>query len=68
MKRTVLAFLLLVQTMIVCAASTPTYDELKQQLNDKSLPLVNITVDINRVSKPEYTNAMATPWRHSIVK
>ena len=57
MKRTVLAFLLLVQTMIVCAASTPTYDELKQQLNDKSLPLVNITVDINRVSKPEYTNA-----------
>lgn len=33
------------------------YTELLDNLSDKSLPLINITVDIEKVTKPEYTPA-----------
>lgn len=38
-------------------AQEATFESLKAQLNDKSLPLINLTVEIDKVSKPEYTNA-----------
>lgn len=48
---------MIVQVLCVSAVGTETYEQLKSQLNDKSLPLVNITVDMSSVSKPNYTNA-----------
>lgn len=57
MKKTIIALLLIVQAIVVSAADVATYEQLKQQLTEKSLPLVNITVDIGSVTKPNYTNA-----------
>ena len=57
MKRTILTLLVIVQALCMSAAVTATYEQLKQQLNDKSLPLVNLTVNIGNVTKPNYTNA-----------
>lgn len=42
---------------IAANAQVATFEEMKAQLNDKSLPLINMTVEIDKVSKPEYTNA-----------
>ena len=53
--------LLLSIILCICAlpssAQGPTFESLKAQLSQKSLPLVNITVDMAQVSKPVYTNA-----------
>ena len=57
MKKTIIALLLIVQAVVVSAADVATYEQLKQQLTEKSLPLVNITVDIGSVTKPNYTKA-----------
>lgn len=38
-------------------AQEVTFESLKSRLTDKSLPLININVEIDKVSKPEYTNA-----------
>lgn len=57
MKKALLALLLAMQAVWICAADIASYEQMKAQLNDKSLPLVNITVDISIVSKPYYTNA-----------
>lgn len=42
---------------LVGNAQEVTFEELKSKINDKSLPLVNITVEIDKVSKPKYTQA-----------
>ena len=57
MRKALLTLLLTVQAVWICAANIASYEQMKAQLNDKSLPLVNITVDISIVSKPNYTNA-----------
>lgn len=57
MRKALLTLLLTVQAVWICAANIASYEQMKAQLNDKSLPLVNITVDISIVSKPYYTNA-----------
>lgn len=42
---------------IAANAQVATFDEMKLQLNDKSLPIINMVVEIGKVSKPEYTDA-----------
>lgn len=39
-------------------AQVASFEVMKSQLDDKSLPLVNLTVAIDKVSKPEYTDAV----------
>lgn len=39
------------------ADTIPCYDSLKLQLHEQSLPLINLVVDIDHVSKPTYTPA-----------
>lgn len=55
MKRILFTILVCVQAFASFAQSQ--YTELLNRLSDKSLPLVNITVEIDKVSKPEYTPA-----------
>ena len=55
MKRILFTILVCVQAFASFAQSQ--YTELLNHLSDKSLPLVNITVEIDKVSKPEYTPA-----------
>lgn len=54
------AFLLSI-ILCICALSSnaqePTFESMKAQLSEKSLPLVNLTVDIDQVSKSVYTDA-----------
>ena len=62
--------LLLLALILVTAvqAQTPDYAMLKASLNEKSLPLVNITVEIRNVSKPNYLPAkieIADPWKRT---
>lgn len=56
MKRISLLIILIANILIV-SAQQKSYDELKSTINENSLPLVNITVDINEVSKEEYIPA-----------
>lgn len=56
MKKLLLATALCLHAF-AAGAQEATFEGLKAQLNDKSLPLVNINVEIDKVSKPEYTNA-----------
>lgn len=56
MKKIMLAIALCI-SCIAANAQVATFEEMKAQLNDKSLPLINMTVEIDKVSKPEYTNA-----------
>ncbi len=57
MKKAIFTLLLTVQAIVASAADAVTYEQMKQQLNEKSLPLINITVDIASVTKPNYTQA-----------
>ncbi len=57
MKQIIFTILLTVHAIVAGAADAVTYGQMKQQLNEKSLPLVNITVDIASVTKPNYTQA-----------
>lgn len=41
--------------LLSIGASAATFDEIKNQSGEKSIPLINITVDIDKVNKPEYT-------------
>ncbi len=41
----------------VQAGTATDYDQLKLQVNEHSLPLINLVVDISKVSKPAYTLA-----------
>lgn len=41
--------------LLSISASAATFDEIKNQSDDNSIPLINITVDIDKVNKPEYT-------------
>lgn len=54
------AFLLSI-ILCICALSSsaqePTFESMKAQLSGKSLPLINLTVDIDQVSKTAYTDA-----------
>lgn len=55
MKRILFTFFVCVQALASFAQSQ--YTEFLNRLSDKSLPLVNITVEIDKVNKPEYTPA-----------
>lgn len=54
-KTTLLLLALILATAV--PAQTPDYATLKASLSEKSLPLVNITVEIGNVSKPNYLPA-----------
>ena len=54
-KTTLLLLALILATAV--SAQTPDYATLKASLSKKSLPLVNITVEIGNVSKPNYLPA-----------
>lgn len=58
MKRYFLFFIIITKTLIISAQQQTNYEELKATINENSLPLVNITVDINNVSKEEYIPAL----------
>lgn len=44
-------------TLAVHADATTDYDQLKSQLDEHSLPLINLVVDVSKVTKPVYTMA-----------
>lgn len=65
-KTTLLLLALILATAV--PAQTPDYATLKASLSKKSLPLVNITVEIGNVSKPNYLPAkieIADPWKRT---
>lgn len=54
--------------IVSTACLAQTYEGMCDSLNDASLPLVNLTVDIDKVSKAEYTSAeldIADPLRRT---
>lgn len=53
MRKNVLTSLLFIS--LIAIASDNDFTSLKNSMNEKSLPLINITVDIDNVSKEEYT-------------
>ena len=57
MKRLFTFFIGLMCVMVGGMAQTSDYATTKASLTQKSLPLINITVEIEKVSKPEYTPA-----------
>lgn len=57
MKKLVTLFVVLLCAAANCMAQAVDYASLKAALNSKSIPLINLTVDIGKVSKPEYTSA-----------
>lgn len=58
MKRIFLSFIISSNIFILSvSAQQQSYSELKSAINENSLPLVNITVDIKNVSKEEYVPA-----------
>lgn len=68
MKKTLILLLAFVSSHLAISAQVATFEEMKAQLSDKSLPIINITVEIDKVSKPEYTNAdieIADPERRT---
>lgn len=66
-RKTLLTIIALL-TASAADAQIPEYTELKEALNEKSLPLVNLSVDIEDVSKAVYTDAtmeIADPLRRT---
>ena len=57
MRKSVTILAMLFCSIAACMANTNDYETIKSSLNEKSLPLVNITVEIDKVNKPEYTPA-----------
>ncbi len=57
MKKVIFTLLLIVQAIVANAGDVITYEQLKQQLTEKSLPIVNLSVNLSSVSKDNYTNA-----------
>ncbi|MBO4963620.1 MAG: CotH kinase family protein [Prevotella sp.] len=57
MKKTFILFTLLIKISFATAQQIPSYDELKIAINESSLPLINITVDIANVTKEQYIPA-----------
>ena len=57
MRKAVTILAMLFCVIANCTATANDYETIKSSLNEKSLPLVNITVEIEKVSKPEYTPA-----------
>lgn len=47
----------LILSAFLCLQAQPDYWAMKESMNDKSLPLVNITVDINEVNSEYYVGA-----------
>lgn len=59
MKKRILLTIYFVVTYVAAICSqTPNFTTMKKMIGDNSLPLVNLTVEINKVSKPEYTQAI----------
>lgn len=56
MRKLLFAFAMCLLTF-AASAQEVSFESLKAQLCDKSLPLINLNVEIDKVSKPEYTNA-----------
>ena len=57
MKRLITIFIWLTFAMANGMSQSNDYATLKASLNSKSIPLINLTVDIDNVSKPDYTPA-----------
>lgn len=57
MKKTFILFTLLINISFATAQQFPSYDELKTAINENSLPLINITADISKVTKEKYIPA-----------
>ena len=53
----VLACWLCLRTLAVHADMTTDYNQLKSQIGEHSLPLINLVVDLGKVTKPVYTIA-----------
>lgn len=56
MRKLLFTFAMCLLTFAACTQDI-SFESLKAQLCDKSLPLINLNVEIDKVSKPEYTNA-----------
>lgn len=64
----IILLLVCICPLITVSAQVATFEEMKARLNDKSLPIINITVEIDKVSKPEYISAaieIADPERRT---
>ena len=58
MNKRTLSFLGMVAAFAATvSAQTLDFTAMKNEINEKSLPLVNVTVEIDKVNKPEYTPA-----------
>lgn len=57
MRKTLAITALMASMAATCLAQADDYATMKPKLNDKSLPLVNINVETDKVSKPDYTAA-----------
>lgn len=56
MNKRTLSFLGMVAAFAATvSAQTLDFTAMKNEINEKSLPLVNVTVEIDKVNKPEYT-------------
>lgn len=58
MRSIAIALAMGILAVAASAQVLPTFTEMKGRLNEKSLPIVNLTVDIASVSKPVYTSAI----------
>lgn len=68
MKKFLLTLAISLQAIALAATTIDDFETMKTKLGEKSLPIVNLTVDIATVSKPNYTNAtieIADPLRRT---
>ena len=56
-KRILLAIYFILAYVATISSQTPNFTTMKNMIGENSLPLVNLTVKIDKVSKPEYTQA-----------
>lgn len=56
MNRFIFTIILSLQTLMI-SAGIATFEEMTKQLNEKSLPIINLVVEIDNVTKADYTNA-----------
>lgn len=57
MKRILLFLIFLVDLLFASAQQFPNYEELKTDINDNSLPIINIIADISNITKENYIPA-----------
>ena len=56
-KRILLSIYLMVTFVASISSQTPSFNTMKNMIGENSLPIVNLIVEIEKVTKPEYTQA-----------